>query len=332
MLRAAIVGSGFMGKSHAQAYAALKGVELAAIINPNPKNAAPLAQELGCGYFPTLQDALNKGPIDIVSVCTPTHLHEQNVIEAAQAKCHVLCEKPVTFALESFDRMVKACEDNGVKFMVGQVARWWPEFIDIASRLKNEDLGRIHMIYEKRLCQLPTWTVWHRDPLKSGGGLYDLNIHDIDFLVSVYGRPESVFATGHKAEEGAWMYVVTNLRWPGGVKATVETCLEMPGPWPFSIEFRGAGDKGTLHYNLQAGVNIKDGEQNSNYTWYPAGAQEPEALDVPQTDMFAAQLSEFVNAVKNDSQPPVTLAESRLVLEVILATLRSLEEGGIVTL
>ncbi|MDD2560877.1 MAG: Gfo/Idh/MocA family oxidoreductase [Eubacteriales bacterium] len=329
MLRVAIVGSGFMGKSHAEAYKALPGVELAGIINPNPKNAVPLARETGCGYFASLEDAVKEGPLDIVSVCTPTYLHEQYVIEAAQAGCHVLCEKPVTFTLESFDRMVKACQDNGVKLMVAQVARWWPEFIDIARRLNGGELGRIHMIYEKRLCQLPTWSTWHRDPAKSGGGLYDLNIHDIDFLVSVYGRPESVFATGHKGDGGAWMYVVTSLLWPNGVKATVETCIEMPGPWPFSIEFRGAGDRGTLHYNLQAGMNIKDGEQNSNYTWYPAGAQAPETLPVAQTDMFVSEITEFVDAVKNNGELPVPLAESRVVLEVVLATLRSLEEGGI---
>ena len=114
----------------------------------------------------------------------------------------------------------------------------------------------------------------------------------------------------------------------------VQTCALpiLPGPWPFSIEFRGAGDKGTLHYNLQAGVNIKDGEQNSNYTWYPAGAEEPKALGVEQSDMFKAEIAAFVDAVANNKEQPVPLAESRLVLEVVLATLQSLEGGGVVTL
>ena len=332
MLRVAIIGSGFMGKQHAQVFKGLPQTELVAIINPNPKNAGPLAEEMGCRYYPSLKDAMKEGPIDLVDVCAPTFLHEQYVIEAAEAKCHVLCEKPVTFTLESFDRMVAACQKNGVKFMVAQVARWWPEFIDIKRRLLGNELGPIHMIYEKRLCQLPPWATWHKDPAKSGGGLYDLNIHDIDFLVHIYGRPESVFAAGRKAEEGAWMYVVTNLRWPCGTKATVETCIDMPGPWPFSIEFRGAGDKGTLHYNLQAGVNIKDGAQNSNYTWYPAGEEHPMPLTVEQNDMFRDEITEFVDAIQNDREPVVTLQESRLVLEVILATLKSLEEGKVVSL
>lgn len=333
MLHVAIIGSGFMGKQHALAYQGMpEAAKLSAIINPNPKNAKPLAEEFGCPYYPSLSDAIRETKIDMADICVPTYLHEQYVLEAAAKGCHVLCEKPVTFTLESFDRMVKACEDNKVRFMVAQVARWWPEFIDIKKRLDHDELGRIHMIYEKRLCQLPVWATWHKDPAKSGGGLYDLNIHDIDFLVSVYGRPESVYAAGRKAKEGAWMYVVTNIAWPEGVKATVETCIDMPGPWPFSIEFRGAGDKGTLHYNLQAGLNIRDGEAHSNYSWYPAGARLPEELSVPQADMFAAEITAFIDAVEHQKELPVPLAESRLVLEVVLATLRSLEEGGVVTL
>ena len=57
----------------------------------------------------------------------PTDTHEAFVIEAANAGCHVLCEKPVTLEMESLERMLSACEKNGVRFMAAQAARWWPE-------------------------------------------------------------------------------------------------------------------------------------------------------------------------------------------------------------
>lgn len=327
MFHVAMIGSGFIAKQHALAYQALPGTRLAAIINPNPETAEKVAKDFACKYYATLDEAFNDQKFDIVDVCAPTHLHEQYVIQAAKAGCHVLCEKPVTFTLESFDRMTAACRENGVKFMVAQVARWWPEFVSIRNQLQNGKLGKVQMIYEKRLCQLPAWTVWHRDPQRSGGGLYDLNIHDIDFLVSIYGKPRSVYAIGWKTELGCWMHVVSSLIWPGGVKAVVETCLEMPGPWPFSIEFRGSGDKGTLHYALQAGVNITDGEQGSNYVWYPAGEDQPQPLHTEQRDMFKDEIEEFVNAISENREAAVTAAQSRQVLEVILATRKSLEEG-----
>ena len=327
MLQVAMIGSGFVAKQHALAYQALPGIELIAIVNPYPEAAADLVKEFACKYYATLDEAVSELKIDIADVCAPTYLHEQYVIQAAKAGCHVLCEKPVTFTLESFDRMTAACHENGVQFMVAQVARWWPEFVSIKDYLENDKLGTLQMIYEKRLCQLPPWSVWHRDPKKSGGGLYDLNIHDIDFLVSVFGKPKSVYAIGWKTELGCWMHVVSNLIWESGVKAVVETCLEMPGPWPFSIEFRGTGEKGTLHYALQAGVNIADGERGSDFIWYPAGAEQPQPLHAEQRDMFRDEIEEFVNAIRENRQPVVTVQQSRQVLEVILATLKSLEEG-----
>lgn len=332
MLHVAVVGSGFMGKQHAQVYRQLPATKLVAIINPNMEAAAKLAQEMGCTPFPDLAAACGQNPIDLVDVCVPTHLHEQYVIEAAQHKCHVLCEKPVTFTLESFDRMMAACQQNKVRFMAAQVARWWPEFMTIAEYLRQEKLGKIHLIYAKRLCQLPPWTVWHRDPKKSGGGLYDLNIHDIDFLVSVYGKPLTVYAAGWKTPQGCWMHVATTLAWANGVQAVVETCEEMPGPWPFTIELRACGDAGTLSYALQAGVNIADGQATSSFAWYPAGAEQPQALSAPQGDMFRLEIEEFVQAIVENRPAAVTPEQSRIVLEVILATQKSLEEGVIVTL
>lgn len=329
MLHVALIGSGYIAKQHAPVYARLPQTKLVAVINPNPHTAEPWAKELGCAWYPSLEEARKDLQIDMVDICTPTYLHEQHVLEAAAAGCHVLCEKPITFTLESFDRMVDACRQHGVQFMVAQVARWWPEFIDIGRRLKDGSMGKLRFIYEKRLCQLPTWATWHPDPKKSGGGLYDLNIHDIDFLVSQLGRPESVYATGWQSPAGAWMHVATTLRWPDGVKAVVETCIEMPGSWPFSIEFRGTGEGGTLHYNLQAGVNIADGQQHSNYTWYPAGSQDVQQLTVPASDMFEDEIREFIQSLEENRSPSVTLEQSRLVLEIILATKRSLEEGSV---
>ena len=61
------------------------------------------------------------------------------------------------------------------------------------------------------------------------------------------------------------------MEWKNGVKAVCETSLEMTGNFPFSIELRATGDKGTLAYALSAGVNINDGEHGSNMNWYPAG-------------------------------------------------------------
>ena len=188
------------------------------------------------------------------------------------------------------------------------------------------------MVYEKRCCQHPTWSTWHRDPAKSGGGLYDLNVHDIDYLYSLFGKPNRVYAIGWKSASGCWNHVCTSLEWEGGPKAICETSLEMTGNWPFSIELRATGDKGTIAYALTAGVNINDGTRGSNLNWYPAGEENTYPLNVEQTDMFAGEIGEFFAAIRENRPAAVTPQDSRNVLEIVVAIRKSLEEGCVVEL
>ena len=332
MFKVAIVGMGYIAQNHIAAMKTMSDVQIAAVISRSPEKGAKAAEEANCKHYFTLDDALANEQLNVVDICLPTYLHEEYAIKAANAKCHVLCEKPVTFELESLDRMIAACEKNGVRFMVAQVARWWPEFIAVKEYVDQGKLGDIHMVYEKRCCQHPTWSTWHRDPAKSGGGLYDLNVHDIDYLYSLFGKPNRVYAIGWKSASGCWNHGCTSLAWEGGPKAICETSLEMTGNWPFSIELRATGDKGTIAYALTAGVNINDGTRGSNLNWYPAGEENTYPLNVEQTDMFAGEIGEFFAAIRENRPAAVTPQDSRNVLEIVVAIRKSLEEGCVVEL
>ena len=139
--------------------------------------------------------------------------------------------------------------------MTGQVVRFFPEFVRIKAAIANDELGALHMFSEKRLAQHPAWTTWHRDPAKSGGGLFDLNAHDIDYIYSVFGMPKQLYAVGWKSDTGCWNHVVTTLLWEDK-QAVCETSLEMTGEYPFTVGVRAVGDKGTLEYRSTAGANI----------------------------------------------------------------------------
>lgn len=330
MFKVAVVGLGFISQNHLNAMKSVGDVEIASVISRNAEKGYKIAEEFACRYYSTLEQALIAEHFDIVDICLPTYLHEEYVIKAANAKCHVLCEKPVTFTLESMDRMISACEANGVRFMVAQVARWWPEFIIIKNSIQQGKLGNLHMIYEKRICQHPTWSTWHRDPNKSGGGLYDLNVHDIDYLYSLFGKPQKVYATGWMSSSGCWNHVVSCLEWKNGEKAICETSLEMTGNFPFSIELRATGDKGTMSYALTAGLNINDGEMGSHLNWYPQGEEKHYPILVEQTDIFRSEICEFIDAIKEKRPAEITPLDSRSVIEIVLAIKKSLETGEVV--
>lgn len=327
----AVVGTGYIGLAHIAAIKGLQGAKVVAVINrskaSNQKGLEAAGE--GCRAYTTLSDALKSEQIDVVDVCSPTDTHEAFVIEAANAGCHVLCEKPVTLEMESLERMLSACEKNGVRFMAAQVARWWPEFAVIKEFVDQGKLGPVRMIYEKRLAQAPQWSTWRLQPEASGGGLYDMNVHDIDYLYTLFGMPETVYATGWKSPSGCWDHVVTCLKWADGAKATVETSISMTGNFPFSIEFRGCGDKGTLVYSLTAGHNIKDGERGFDFNFYPAGSSDTVQLSAEQKDMFAGEISGFLDAIRSGAPAPVTPEETRDVLKIVLAIRKSLEEGTV---
>jgi predicted dehydrogenase len=113
----------------------------------------------------------------------------------------------------------------------------------------------------------------------------------------------------------------------------VETSLEMTGNWPFSIELRATGDKGTINYALTAGFNINDeADRGSNLNWYPAGEETSYPIFAEQTDMFAGEINEFFAAIRENRPAVVTPQDSRNVLEIVVAMRKSLEEGCVVEL
>ena len=319
MFKTAILGSGYIVQSHIDALKGTEGVQLSAIVARNREKGEKLACENGVAYFETLPEAKEKAGIDSVIICTPTYVHEQQVIEAANLGLHVLCEKPAAFAPEAFDRMVKACEENGVRLMIAQVVRCHPEYCMIKSMIDSGRLGKIHMAYEKRLSQHPNWATWHRDPRLSGGGLYDINVHDVDFIYYLFGRPESVYALGWQSETGCWNHVSSSFTFKNGAKAVVETSLAMTGDYPFSFELRVSGDRGTIAF------------EQGQLKWYPEGGKA-EILSPEREDMYTLQMREFFAAIREGRESRVPNCEVRDVLEMINASERSLENNIVVKL
>jgi len=334
MLNCVLIGAGYIAQNHLAALLANKDVKVVGVVCRGADHAATIIEKVGpdCKHYTKLEDACAATKVDFVDICVPTNLHEEYTVKAAELGCHVLCEKPVTFTVESFDRMVEACKKAGVKFMVAQVVRFMGEPVKIHNLIKEGKLGDIHFFYEKRLCQHPAWSTWHRNNDVSGGGLYDLNIHDIDNLYWDFGMPKTVYATGWKSPTGCWNHVATTLTWANGAKAVCETSLEMTGNFPFSVEIRGTGDKGTLQYSLSAGANINDSGVDQKFAWYPAGSEACEVVTADEMDGFGGEVNSFVDAIINNKEVEIPAAEVRDVLRIIIATKKSLEENVVVEL
>jgi predicted dehydrogenase len=328
MLKIAILGFGFAGKTHADAYARLPNVELAGIGGFRGGRAregwkAPYSVQL----YPDPDVLLNSSGADIVDICLPTFMHEDFVIKAAEKGMHIICEKPFALNLASVDRMLDAVKKAGVTLMVAQVLRFFPHYSKCRELVRGGRLGDVFFVSASRLSEMPRWADWFRDPLKSGGALFDLQVHDLDYLLNLLGVPERVFATGLQSESGAWNHVVTSLLYPEK-KACIEATYRMAAGWPFTSRLRLMGTAASLEYEFRVQGNVDTLERAQNLLMmYPDGGPATR-VEVEDRDPYLSELKYFVETVENGSTPQaVPVEEARTVIGVLEAAKQSLETG-----
>src|SRR6186997_3075081 len=168
-MRVGILGAGFMGTTHAHAYAKIPGVTIAAVSSRNLDKAAKLATE--CDARATTDDhsIIEDPEIDAVSNTLPTHLHPEMTVAALKAGKHVLLEKPFALTADLCDEMIEAERATGKILMVAHVLRFWGEYVSLVELVHSGKLGRPISAVAIRLSQLPAWADWFLDPALSGG-------------------------------------------------------------------------------------------------------------------------------------------------------------------
>lgn len=324
MVNIGLVGAGFIGKTHLEAYQALPNAEVLEICTQSGELAD----------FPSYQgkvtadyDALLNNPvIDVVDICLPTFLHEAYIIKAAQAGKHIICEKPLALSSKAVKRIRTAIEKAGVRFFAGHVLRFWPAYQEIRkwSRHMKQDLEIIHA---KRLGQAPTWSEWFQYPEKSGGALFDLHIHDIDFTCYLLGEAESVYAVGTQNEHGAWNHLLTTLCFKNGEKAFIEASHMMPAAYPFTMSFRAQAQDETCEFQLKAGENIEQ-VNDSNLILYEGENQKKVAVE--ETDAFQNELGYFLKCIENEQENLlIPLDDVLYIIQLLEAIEQSLKTGSV---
>lgn len=325
-----LVGLGFIGKTHLEAYQHMENAEVKAIYtrkggdNDGVATTYPFVEEY--------EDLLANKDIDIVDICLPTFLHEEYILKAANAGKHIICEKPLTLTVDSALRILQEVNRKQVRLFVGNVLRFWPEYELIKSYSESDLLKDIELVHAKRLGQVPAWSNWFQFPKKSGGALFDLHIHDIDFVSYLLGKVESVYAVGTKNSYGAWDHVMTTLTFQNQSKAFVEASQRMPNGYPFTMSFRAQTSQSVLDLHIKAGENIEHRNNSDHQFWYYTHQKKvPVTLD--SSDAFQKELSYFVNCIEKGEENHVIPNEEVLyTLQLLEAIERSLETKSVIRL
>lgn len=326
LLRIGLVGLGFIGKQHLEAYKQIDGVEVVAICTRLGKANPNIPSSFTGQIYPSFNDMLADDAIEVVDICTPTFLHEETILLAARHGKHIICEKPLTLSYESAKHIAGIIEQNNVRLFVSHVLRFWPAYHKVKQLIAEE--GGMELVHAKRLGQSPNWATWFQDPQKSGGTLYDLHIHDIDYLIWLFGEVRSVYATGFQNHSDAWDYVCTTVSFANGVKAIVEASHRLPEGMPFTMQITAQSPATFIRYEFTSTANIDSRKQAAPIVYKMANQTETE-IQVQDTDPFVNQLQYFSNCISEDAENEVVPLKDVLytlhILEVIEKSLMTNE-------
>lgn len=304
----AIVGSGFMGSTHAHAY--YKGhldAEVRWLIDRNQTRAESLAASLPQPALVSgdLRDALRDPAVDAIDICVPTPLHHELVLQVAAAGKHVLCEKPIALEVEQAEEMIAACRTHGVLFMVAHVLRFWPEYMQGERMVREGRIGKLRHVACTRLSAPATWAdgQWISNVSTSGGAVYDLAIHDYDIIRWLAGMPLKVQAAGDMT------HFTAVFRMPEGVNASVEASFNMPMGYPFRMAYRLLGEEGVIEFNGAGGSLLL--VTNNQAEQVPVeGSRTFNQGEGEELDGYFYEIEYFLDCVRNGRQPERALPEN----------------------
>ncbi|MBN1811572.1 MAG: Gfo/Idh/MocA family oxidoreductase [Anaerolineae bacterium] len=335
-LRVGIVGTG-VGITHIHAFQNLPGLfEVVAICATKEEKTRDIAERFGIPrYSVDINELYEMDDLDVIDLCTPSHLHVEQVLKTLAADKHVICEKPVAGSIKGVDDLIQAEAASDKRVM--------PIF---QYRFGN-GLQRLKFLVEEgvagRACLTTVETAWRRRAdyyetwhgrwdTELGGPLVTLAVHAHDVLTYVLGPVKRVMAH------------TKTLVNPIETEDTVSAALEMADGSLASLSVTtGSSEQITRHRfcfsNLTAESNLQP-YRNTTDPWTFTGdsaeveRQIEETLSnfVPLPEDFAGQFYRFYQALQNDTELPVTLDDARASLELITAIYHSAETGQAVDL
>lgn len=308
---------------------------LVAVWDDDPARGRAAASRLATEYEEDLDRLLEHPDIAAVAVTSEHGKHADHVIAAARAGKHVLCEKPMGTTLEDCDRMIRAIEESGVVYMQAFQMRFDPANRHIRDLIHRGEIGRIGMIYKRHshpfgLLGWPHGSQdWFFDPRLGGGGAgMDEVIHSCDWLRWMFGDPLSV-----TAETGTILMdipVEDNLaaifRFQGGQLAILQSSwTELAA----TVTTQIFGDRGSIiqmYSDLASSAVERLGpapilvHKRGERTW-----REPEVEEgFPRIHHTVARA--FITSLVEGQPPPVTAADGRRAVEMVLAIYQSARE------
>jgi predicted dehydrogenase len=333
-MRIGVIGLGFMGTTHLKSWRQIPRAEVVAVCSDDPQkltgDLSAIEGNLGdntdqifdfsnIGKYQRIDDLISDPAVEAVDICLPTNMHSSIAIQALRAGKHVLVEKPMALDGDAAQEMIDTAAAANRTLMVGQVLRFLPAYRVMAEEIRSGRLGAARSALFRRRCAAPFWSKWLGDPSVSGGGVFDLLIHDIDFVVHLLGMPDTVSATGHEDLAAGIDTIHATLLYKGGPDVLITGGWHHRKAYPFSMEYTVVADGGTFEFNSMRGNGVG---------LYTADGEMKE-VEVSDENPFTAELRYFLDCVESGQKPAFCPPEeSAASVRLARFLLKAREAGG----
>lgn len=333
-MKIALIGCGLIAASHANAIREIEDAELVAVCDINMESANRMANEYACLAYKDADEMLDTVKPDAVIICVPTFLHEKYVKLCASRNVHVLCEKPLERTTEACRSLIENVKDSKIIFMTAQVVRFWSGYVEIKEMLERGEIGDVRMMHLRRVSsRAGQYGSWLFEPDLGGGAMYDMLVHDVDYLRYFAGPFESCYANATKDETGCYNNVMANIIHKNGIHAVAEVSFTMQTGYPFSFSVHIVGTKATVEYSYSAGATIADRSSSKKEMKVWRKDTGLEEITLKDYDAYERQLRYFLDCVKAGKNPGIiTPEQSYEVITMIDALYRSAEQNTIIKL
>jgi predicted dehydrogenase len=323
-----IVGFGVMGRTHVRAYRAAGATgrpnRIVAIADRNPASVVAggpsgnlqgeepvVIDERETAIVAHADELLANPAVEAVSVCTPTDSHVELALAALRAGKHVLVEKPVALAASDVERLAAAARASGRVCMPAMCLRFWPGWRWLRQAVERGPHGKVRSAVFRRLASPPGWSDFYRDEARSGGALFDLHVHDADFVRWLFGEPASVHATG------SLDHVTASYRFENGPPHVVaEGGWDHTGGFPFHMSFTVVFEQATADYAVG---------RNPPLVLHENGASR--ALPLEEGTGYDGEIRHFLDCCAGKTEPEATLDEAVGLVRMLEAERACLARG-----
>lgn len=319
----------------------VSGAELVSVMDLAADRAAEVAKRFGVPHHCTTEEELLAQKLDAVYIATPQNVHCRQVVAAARAGKHILCEKPIAITLREVDEMERAIRQAGVKFMLGFCMRNNVFNKKARELVQAGKLGKPVMGRAQLTCWYPPIAdAWRQDAAVShGGSLIDMGTHCLDLLEWIMGT-EIVEVSGFqdllvhayrtRIEDTSTIVV----RFANGAHGIVDNYFNLPdAAAQNALELAGTRGaiigRGTIGQDPTGRLFSILQDRETGYDASQVRNVEPrrEEYTLAGIGLYGQMVDAFSRCIEANTQPPVTLEDGRRSVRVVEAIYRAARTG-----